>query len=88
MSTATAVENTSTDGKWENWQTKDDILESVRETRGEASNRRNLMGASEDFYDPDYAIGQTFTDEELEGMTEKELNNLEKLAMVLSGAFY
>ena len=88
MSAATAVKDTSTDEKWENWQPKDTILESVLETRGEASGRRNLMGASEDFYDPDYAIGQTFTDEELKDMTENELNDLKKLAMVFSDAFY
>lgn len=49
---------------------------------------RNIMGCPESWYDPYYAIGQTFSKKELDDMTEKELNNLFKLANEMAEAFY
>lgn len=49
---------------------------------------RNTMGCPESWYDPYYAIGQTFSRKELEDMTEKELNDLFKLADQLTDVFY
>lgn len=49
---------------------------------------RNIMGCPESWYDSYYAIGQTFSRKELDDMTEKELNNLVKLADSMSEAFY
>lgn len=40
----------------------------------------NLMGCSENWYDPVYAMKRTFTIEEIKNMTEKEIQNLLKLA--------
>lgn len=48
----------------------------------------NIMGASENWYNPYYAIKQTFTEEEINNMSLDELNHLIKLADVLSEAFY
>jgi len=49
---------------------------------------RNIMGASESWYNPYYAIQQTFTEEEINNMSEEELNHLINLAEVLGEAFY
>ena len=40
----------------------------------------NRMGCSENWYNPVYAIKRTFTIEEIKNMTEKEIQNLLKLA--------
>ena len=48
----------------------------------------NIMGASENWYDPYYAIKQTFTEEEINNMSLDELNHLIKLANALAEAFY
>ena len=49
---------------------------------------QNRMGCLEAWYDPYYAIGKSFSLEELKAMSEKELNNLYRLANQLSEAFY
>jgi len=48
----------------------------------------NIMGASESWYNPYYAIKQTFTEDEIKNMSLNELNNLIKLADKLSEVFY
>ena len=48
----------------------------------------NIMGTSESWYNPYYAIQQTFTEDEIKKMSENELNNLIKLADKLAEAFY
>ena len=48
----------------------------------------NIMGTSESWYNPYYAIQQTFTENEIKNMSENELNNLIKLADKLAEAFY
>lgn len=52
------------------------------------NNMINRMGCSENWYNPHYAIRNTFSKEELENMTESELNNLVKLAKNISEALY
>lgn len=52
------------------------------------NNRRNSMGCSESWYDPVYSITQTFTKEEIEAMTEKEVANLWKLAENIADGLY
>lgn len=46
------------------------------------------MGASENWYNPYYAIKQTFTENEIKNMSLDELNHLIKLADVLAETFY
>ena len=68
--------------------TKEEILETIQNDIGTKSTARNSMGCSEDNYNPYYAIGKCFTQDELNIMGEKELNDLIKLGEYLSGAFY
>lgn len=69
-------------------ESKITILEKVNVTRSYKTKARNLMGCSENWYDPYYAIGHTFFKEQLEEMSEQELNNLVTLAASLAEAFY
>ena len=48
----------------------------------------NRMGCSEDWYDPYYAIYRTFSIEEVQSMSETEVNNLLKLAQSISEGLY
>lgn len=49
---------------------------------------RNSMGCSESWYDPTYSITETFTKEEIEAMTEKEVIDLWKLAENIADGLY
>lgn len=49
---------------------------------------RNRMGCSENWYNPYYAIKQTFSTDEIERMTNKEVENLVRLANNLGMALY
>ena len=46
------------------------------------------MGCSENWYDAYYAIKMTFSMEEIENMSENELNNLVKLGDAISEGLY
>ena len=62
--------------------TKEEILKAIQET--ETTTARNRMGCSENWYNTYWAMKQTFTLEELEAMSEEELNNLVKLGAAIS----
>ena len=49
---------------------------------------RNSMGCSENWDNPDYAMKETFTKEEIKNMTDKEIDNLIKLAENIMEALY
>lgn len=49
---------------------------------------RNSMGCSANWYNPYYAMKETFTKEEIENMTESEINKLIKLAENIMEALY
>lgn len=49
---------------------------------------RNSMGCSENWYNPYYAIKETFAEEEIDNMTDEEINNLVKLAENIMEALY
>ena len=49
---------------------------------------RNRMGCSENWYDPYYAMKETFTREQIESMSESEIQNLLKLAQNISEGLY
>ena len=49
---------------------------------------RNSMGCSENWYNPYYAMKETFTKEEIENMSDKEINNLIKLAENIMDAIW
>jgi lysyl-tRNA synthetase class I len=58
--------------------TKTEIINAIKNVG--TTTARNSMGCSENWYNSYYAIKMTFTMEEIESMSEKELNNLVKLA--------
>ena len=49
---------------------------------------RNRMGCSENWYNAYYAIKETFSIDEIERMTNKEVENLVKLADEIGMALY
>lgn len=71
-----------------NQLTKVLILQKIKEARTNKQDARNRMGCLENWYNPFWSIGQTFTDDELESMTDNELKNLYKLAENISDGLY
>lgn len=63
------------------------LLEYFKETQ-DLSMDRNRMGCSEDWYDAFFAMKQTFTKEEVEAMSDNELNNLFRLANNIQEGLY
>lgn len=49
---------------------------------------RNSMGCSENWYDPPWAIAQTFTRDEILAMRDEEVDNLIKLAETIGEGLY
>ena len=62
--------------------TKEELLKKIEDY--EETKNLNRMGCSENWYNPVYAIKQTFTLDEIKKMSEKEINNLIKLANNIS----
>lgn len=52
------------------------------------TDERNRMGCSENWYNAYYAIKETFSIDEIERMTNKEIENLVKLADEIGLALY
>lgn len=65
---------------------RDEIIKQILEAK--EVGYRNRMGCNESWYDPYYAIKQTFSIEEIEQMSDREIENLIKLAQNLEEAFY
>lgn len=65
---------------------KELILNEIRNVK--TTNARNSMGCSENWYNAYFAISKTFTMDELEAMSENELNNLVKLADAIAEGLY
>ena len=66
--------------------TKEEIINGIKNVG--ITTARNSMGCSENWYNSYYAIKMTFTMEEIESMSEKELNNLVKLGDAISDGLY
>lgn len=49
---------------------------------------RNIMGCSENWYNAYYAIKETFSFEEIKAMSDKEIENLVRLADAIGEALY
>ena len=49
---------------------------------------RNRMGCDENWYNPYYAIKETFSKEKIENMSEEEIENLVELANEIGLALY
>ena len=52
------------------------------------TNARNSMGCSENWYNPYYAIKETFSIDEIQSMNNKEIENLVRLADEVGMALY
>lgn len=66
--------------------TKEEIIEFIKNVK--TTSARNSMGCSENWYDAYFAISKTFTMEEIEAMSENELNNLIKLGDAIADGLY
>ena len=66
--------------------TKKEIIDNIKNVN--TTTARNSMGCSENWYDTYYAIKMTFSMEEIENMSENELNNLVKLGDAISEGLY
>lgn len=65
---------------------KEALLKYIEQPK--TTSARNRMGCSENWYDPLYAISQTFSKQEIEKMSEHEINNLFKLSGNISDNLY
>lgn len=65
---------------------KSDILKFYHQEK--PTNERNSMGCCESWYYSTYAISQTFTEEEVQAMSDREIELLEKLGDSMADAFY
>lgn len=92
--TLTHVPKSVFEAHYKRINTKSEILEGIKETLQEFEEKKaqralNSMGCSENFYEPYYLIGKCFEGtNELDHMTEKELNNLIQLAEFAAECFY
>lgn len=66
---------------------KQNILKYISENQ-ELNIQRNRMGCLESWYDPYFAMKETFTYDEIDNMTENEVSNLLKLAYNIQEALY
>lgn len=65
---------------------KEKLLEEIKNLK--LTNNHNSMGCSENWYNEYYAISKTFSEEEIKNMTDKEIENLIKLAKNIQEALY
>jgi len=65
---------------------KEQIINDIKQAKWQKG--RNSMGISESFYDPYYLLKEFKTLEELEQLSEKELNLLLDFANFASDTFY
>ena len=67
---------------------KEYIISNIKESSTNITKAKNIMGCSENWYNPFYCIGKTFSMQEINNMSTQELNNLYKLADKISSALY
>ena len=67
---------------------KEEILKQIKESLKLERKGRNSMGVDERFYNSYYLIAQCFKEDELNNMSESELENLIKLADYAGDMFY
>lgn len=67
---------------------KEKILEYIASYKSPDKIMRNRMGCNESWYDSYYAIKETFSIEEIESMSENEVDNLVRLGENISEALY
>ena len=65
---------------------KEKLLEYIK--KPVLTTARNSMGCDENWYNSYYAINKTFAIEEINSMSDKEVENLVRLGNSMSEAFY
>lgn len=68
--------------------TKEEIINNIKNTNLVGTSARNSMGCSENWYNAYFSIKMTFSMEEIESMSENELNNLVKLGNTIAEGLY
>ena len=68
--------------------TKEEIINNIKNTSLVGTSARNSMGCSENWYNAYFSIKMTFSMDELEKMSENELNNLVKLGNTIAEGLY
>ena len=68
--------------------TKEEIINNIKNTSLVGTSARNSMGCSENWYNAYFSIKMTFSMDEIENMSEKELNNLVKLGNTIAEGLY
>ena len=68
--------------------TKEEIINNIKNTSLVGTSARNSMGCSENWYNVYFSIKMTFSMEEIESMSENELNNLVKLGNTIAEGLY
>lgn len=70
----------------ENESVKSQVIKYMKEPK--TTNARNIMGCSENWYDPFYAISRTFSLEEVQAMSTLEVERLVKLGDAIGEGLY
>lgn len=68
--------------------TKEEIINNIKNTSLVGTSARNSMSCSENWYNAYFSIKMTFSMEEIENMSENELNNLVKLGNTIAEGLY
>lgn len=68
--------------------TKEEIINNIKNTSLVGTSARNSMGCSENWYNVYFSIKMTFSMDEIESMSENELNNLVKLGNTIAEGLY
>ena len=68
--------------------TKEEIINNIKNTSLVGTSARNSMGCLENWYNAYFSIKKTFSMEEIENMSENELNNLVKLGNTIAEGLY
>lgn len=68
--------------------TKEEVINNIKNTSLVGTSARNSMGCSENWYNVYFSIKMTFSMDEIENMSENELNNLVKLGNTIAEGLY
>ena len=69
-----------------NGKLKEELLKYIANPK--TTDNRNRMGCSENWYDPFYAMAETFSIEEINNMSGTEITNLFRLAINIQEGLY
>lgn len=67
---------------------KKELIEEIKKYQEPSPAKRNIMGCNESWYDYVYAIKETFPLEEIERMSQNEIDDLIRLATKIQEGLY